>query len=44
MTNRVKRAMQETLYVSTIVQIVAPGGIQRSAGKAVRVVDRRDLG
>jgi phenylacetate-CoA ligase len=44
LTNRVKRAMQETLYVSTIVKIVGPGGIERSAGKAVRVVDRRNLG
>ena len=43
-TNRVKRAMQETLYVSTSIQIVGPGAIDRSAGKAVRVVDRRKLG
>jgi phenylacetate-CoA ligase len=42
-TAKVKKAMQETLYVSTIVKIVEPNGIQRSQGKAKRVVDRRDL-
>ncbi|MBL7199674.1 MAG: phenylacetate--CoA ligase [Anaerolineae bacterium] len=42
-TGRVKRAMQETLYVSTVVQIVEPGGVERSAGKARRVVDRREI-
>jgi len=44
MTARVKKAMQETLYVSTIIKVVEPSGIQRSMGKAKRVVDRRDLG
>jgi phenylacetate-CoA ligase len=44
MTARVKKAMQETLYVSTVVKVVEPGSIQRSMGKAKRVVDRRDLG
>jgi phenylacetate-CoA ligase len=44
MTARVKKAMQETLYVSTIVKVVEPGSVQRSMGKAKRVVDRRDLG
>jgi phenylacetate-CoA ligase len=43
MTGRVRSAMQETLYVSTIVKIVEPGSVQRSLGKAKRVVDRRDL-
>jgi phenylacetate-CoA ligase len=43
MTGRVKRAMQETLYVSTVVKIVEPGGVERSAGKARRVVDRREM-
>lgn len=42
-TRRVKSAMQETLYVSTVVTIVEPGSIERSGGKAQRVVDRRDL-
>jgi phenylacetate-CoA ligase len=43
MTAKVKKAMQETLYVSTIVKIVEPNGIQRSQGKAKRVVDRRNM-
>jgi phenylacetate-CoA ligase len=43
-TARVKKAMQETLYVSTVVKVVEPNSIQRSMGKARRVVDRRDLG
>jgi phenylacetate-CoA ligase len=41
---KVKQAMQETLYVSTVVKVVEPGSIERSMGKARRVVDRRDLG
>ena len=41
---RVKKAMQETLYVSTAVRVVGPGSIQRSMGKAKRVMDRRDMG
>ncbi len=44
LARRVMRAMQETLYVSTTVKIVGPGEIERSAGKARRVVDRRDIG
>ncbi|MBN1812244.1 MAG: phenylacetate--CoA ligase [Anaerolineae bacterium] len=44
MTAKIKKAMQETLYVSTIVKVVEPNSIQRSMGKAKRVVDRRDLG
>ncbi|MBN1887145.1 MAG: phenylacetate--CoA ligase [Thermoflexales bacterium] len=41
---RVKKAMQETLYISTIIKVVEPGSIQRSAGKAKRVMDRRNMG
>jgi len=41
---RVKAAMQETLYVSTVITVVEPGSIERSGGKAKRVVDRRKLG
>jgi phenylacetate-CoA ligase len=41
---RVRRAMRETLFVSTLVNVVAPGVIERSGGKARRVVDRRELG
>jgi phenylacetate-CoA ligase len=43
LTTRIKKAMQETLYVSTAVKVVEPGSIQRSLGKAKRVVDRRSL-
>jgi phenylacetate-CoA ligase len=43
-TEKVKKAMQETLYVSAAVQVVEPGSIERSMGKARRVVDRRELG
>lgn len=43
-SKRVKAAMQETLYVSTVVTIVEPGAVERSVGKAKRVVDRRKLG
>jgi phenylacetate-CoA ligase len=43
LTGRIKKAMQETLYVSTIVKVVEPGSIQRSGGKAQRVVDRREI-
>ena len=40
---KIRKAMQETLYVSTAVKVVEPGGVERSAGKARRVVDRRDM-
>ncbi|MFN2129935.1 MAG: phenylacetate--CoA ligase family protein [Anaerolineae bacterium] len=43
LTGRIKKAMQETLYVSTIVKVVEPGSIERSGGKARRVVDRRQI-
>lgn len=42
-TERVKKALLDTLYISTAVKIVEPGSIQRSMGKAKRVVDRREL-
>jgi phenylacetate-CoA ligase len=44
LAQRVRRAMRETLFVSTVVNVVAPGVIERSGGKARRVVDRRELG
>jgi phenylacetate-CoA ligase len=40
----VKKAVQETLFVSVTVRVVEPGSIERSMGKARRVVDRRELG
>jgi phenylacetate-CoA ligase len=42
-TERIRKAMQETLYVSTSIKVVAPGSIERSGGKARRVVDRRQM-
>jgi phenylacetate-coenzyme A ligase PaaK-like adenylate-forming protein len=44
LSQRVRHAMRETLFVSTIVNVVAPGVLERSGGKARRVVDRRELG
>ena len=43
MEGNVKKALAEALYVSAKVNIKEPFGIQRSAGKAVRVVDRRKV-
>ncbi len=42
-TQRVKQALQDVLYISVAVKIVEPGSIQRSMGKAKRVMDRREL-
>jgi len=39
--DRIQHALRETMGITTTVQIVAPGEIPRSEGKAVRVVDRR---
>jgi phenylacetate-CoA ligase len=41
---RIKKAMQEVLFISAAVRVVGPGSIERSLGKARRVVDRRELG
>ena len=41
---RIKKAMQEVLFVSAAVRVVGPGSIERSLGKARRVEDRRELG
>ena len=43
MEGKVKKTLAEALFVSCGVNIKEPFGIQRSAGKAVRVVDRREL-
>lgn len=43
MEGKVAKSLAETLYVSARVNIKEPFGIQRSEGKAVRVVDRREL-
>jgi phenylacetate-CoA ligase len=41
---RVSKAMRDTLYVSALVRVVEPKAIERSMGKARRVVDQRELG
>ncbi|MGB3903694.1 MAG: phenylacetate--CoA ligase, partial [Anaerolineae bacterium] len=43
MEGKVKKGLAEALYVSSNVNVKEPLGIQRSQGKAVRVVDRREL-
>jgi phenylacetate-CoA ligase len=43
MEGKVKKALAEALFVSCGVNIKEPFGIQRSEGKAKRVVDRRKL-
>jgi phenylacetate-CoA ligase len=40
---RVARALREHIGVSVGVELLAPGAVPRSEGKAVRVVDRRSL-
>ncbi len=44
MTGRIKKALRDALYISAAVQVVEPASIERSMGKARRVVDRRELG
>ena len=39
---RVKAALKAELNISIIIKIVEPHTIQRSEGKAVRIVDLRD--
>jgi phenylacetate-CoA ligase len=41
---KVKKELHDTLYISAMVRVVGPGSIERSMGKARRVVDRRELG
>jgi len=41
---RVVKDLLETLGVSAKVKVVEPHGIQRSEGKAKRIIDRRELG
>jgi phenylacetate-CoA ligase len=38
-----ERSIRETLGVATQVKLVEPKGIQRSEGKAVRVIDKREI-
>jgi phenylacetate-CoA ligase len=40
-TKKLRHEMQQTLYISSAITIVPPRTIQRSEGKAKRVIDRR---
>jgi phenylacetate-CoA ligase len=40
---RIERALHEAIGLSMVVQVLAPGAVPRSEGKAVRVVDKRSL-
>jgi phenylacetate-CoA ligase len=39
--DRIQHALRESMGITTTVQMVAPGEIPRSEGKAIRVIDRR---
>ena len=41
--NRIKAAMQTTLGVSAKIKLVEPRSLPRSEGKAVRVIDNREI-
>ena len=41
--NRIKAAMQTTLGVSAKIKLVEPSSLPRSEGKAVRVIDNREI-
>jgi phenylacetate-CoA ligase len=41
---RTRAVLHSSLALSVVVELVAPGVLPRSEGKAVRVVDRRDRG
>jgi len=41
LADTVRRAIREQIGVSIGVQLLAPGEVPRSEGKAVRVIDRR---
>jgi phenylacetate-CoA ligase len=41
---KIEREIESTLNISVRVKLVEPKTIQRSEGKAKRVIDRRDLG
>jgi phenylacetate-CoA ligase len=43
LNNRLVRAIDQTLGLRVAVRLVAPHTIQRSEGKAKRVIDRRSL-
>jgi len=37
----IEASLLNNLYINTIVKLVEPGTIERSMGKAVRVIDKR---
>ena len=41
--NRIEKEMESTLGLSAQIRLVEPKGIQRSEGKAVRIIDNRKL-
>jgi phenylacetate-CoA ligase len=41
LSRRIERALREATGLSMLVQLLEPGGVPRSEGKAVRVVDKR---
>ncbi|HOO84721.1 MAG TPA: phenylacetate--CoA ligase [Prolixibacteraceae bacterium] len=43
LTKKIKNNIESTLGVSVIIQLVEPKSIQRSEGKAQRVIDRRKI-
>ena len=44
LTNRIRKELQGALGLSVAVRLVEPRTLERSQGKAKRVIDRRDLG
>jgi phenylacetate-CoA ligase len=36
-----KTALLNNLYINTTLELVEPGSIERSMGKAVRIIDKR---
>ena len=41
LTRRIERALREATGLGMLVQLLEPGGVPRSEGKAVRVLDKR---
>ena len=44
LARRIEHALREATGLSMLVQLRPPGGVPRSEGKAVRVVDKRTSG
>ena len=41
---KIAKAMQEVLVVGAKIKVVEPKSIERSMGKARRIIDKRDVG